>query len=234
MPTGFYSLREKKSKYKAQNRYSKQSIQWLNYMKTIGFNILHEENYIHGVIRIENYKVDGFDPISKTIFEFYGCYFHGCPCGVHYDTKKWSRTLEREEHLRELGYSLISISSCEWNKLPESKEWYQTEELSECTYKDIINGILNDELFGIVKYSIHVPEYLISKFSEFPPIFKNVEIRMEDIGDQIQEYSTSIYRRTGVKKSLISSVWGEGIVTLSHRPLKYLRGLCFKVSEQAR
>ena len=27
----------------------------------------------------ELYYVDGFDEETNTVFEFYGCYFHGCP-----------------------------------------------------------------------------------------------------------------------------------------------------------
>jgi hypothetical protein len=32
------------------------------------------ENY-----RIGKYNVDGYDCETKTVYEFYGCFFHGCP-----------------------------------------------------------------------------------------------------------------------------------------------------------
>ena len=41
---------------------------------------------------------------------------------------------------------------------------------------------------GFVKVDIRVPDDLIPTFSEFPPIFKNTEITMNDIGEHMQEY----------------------------------------------
>jgi hypothetical protein len=32
------------------------------------------ENY-----QICRYNVDGYDSETKTVYEFYGCFFHGCP-----------------------------------------------------------------------------------------------------------------------------------------------------------
>jgi len=29
-------------------------------------------------MKVAGYKVDGVDEKTKTIFEFHGCYFHGC------------------------------------------------------------------------------------------------------------------------------------------------------------
>ena len=128
-------------------------------------------------MRIENYSVDGFDSTTNTIFEFYGCYHHGHECSDKFDPEIWEKTIEREHELRALGYKLIAITSCEWDKNPASKICYQKETNdTPCTFKDILTGIMNDELFVIVKYSAHVPEHLIDKFSEFPPIFKNCEI----------------------------------------------------------
>ena len=62
---------------------------------------------------------------------------------------------------------------------------------------------------------IHVKDEDVSKFSEFPPIFKNTEIKMTDIGEHMQECSRSITRKTGVKRSLISSMKGKGIIILT-------------------
>ena len=35
---------------------------------------------------------------------------------------------------------------------------------------------MEKESFGFVKCDIHVPEELIGKFSQFPPMFKNADI----------------------------------------------------------
>ena len=89
--------------------------------------------------------------------------------------------------------------------------------------QNIEDAILSDELFGIVKCDMHVPEDRIQDFSEFPPIFKNVEITMQDIGEHMQEYARSIQREKGVDRSLISSMHGEGIVILTPLFEKYIQ-----------
>ena len=57
MCTGYYVLREKKDNFIKQTRYSKESIQWLDYVDK---NIRHAENSIHGEKRIENFSINGF------------------------------------------------------------------------------------------------------------------------------------------------------------------------------
>ena len=70
---------------------------------------------------------------------------------------------------------------------------------------------------------IHVPDELIPRFSEFPPIFKNAEITIADIGDHMQAYCRSITRRKGVARSLIISMHAEGILLLTPLLKWYLR-----------
>ncbi len=43
--------------------------------------------------------------------------------------------------------------------------------------------ILNNELFGFVQVDIETPEDLKDFFSEMCPIFRNAEIKFEDIGE---------------------------------------------------
>ena len=222
MPTGFYSLREKSNNFKKSMRYSKQAIQWLDHLnKERGVFITHSENSIHGEVRIENYLVDGFEEDTSTIFEFYGCYYHGHDCNPKYNHSKWKKTLKREEDLRSLGYNVVSITSCEWEQYEASKIWYSFKEL-ECTFKDILQAITDNKIFGIVKCSLHVPLHLIDTYSEFPPIFKNVEIKLEDIGDHMLEHCRKINRKVGVKKSLISSMWAKNLIILTPLLKKYV------------
>ena len=48
--------------------------------------------------------------------------------------------------------------------------------------------MLNNDLFGFVQVDIETPEDLKEKFSEMTPIFKNAEIKFEDIGEYMQNY----------------------------------------------
>lgn len=110
IPTGFYTLREQKNNYNVQSRFSKVSIQWLQCISQ-GRDI-HIRHSPLGELRIENFKVDGI--YDKTIFEFYGCKFHGHNCGINYNYKLWQKKLQREKDLKELGYQIVSITECEW------------------------------------------------------------------------------------------------------------------------
>ena len=85
------------------------------------------------------------------------------------------------------------------------QELEQDQEISEeerlrIKREQLISDIQNDKIFGFVKCDIHVPDHLIAEFSEYPPIFKNCEIEMKDIGETMQAYCKSIGRKTGVKR----------------------------------
>ena len=62
---------------------SKIGFQWLFYQdnKLGGNRIKHAGNGGEHAIILETYgkvRVDGYDPIKKTVYEFHGCKFHGC------------------------------------------------------------------------------------------------------------------------------------------------------------
>ena len=44
-----------------------------------------------------------------------------------YDSK-WEKTLQRERALKDLGYEVESITSCEWHKDPRSQIWYEMKD----------------------------------------------------------------------------------------------------------
>jgi hypothetical protein len=56
--------------------------------------------------RIAPYNVDGYDEESNTVYEFHGCFFHGCSkcyltgdaIGVLYD-----KTMRKEAQLKDMG-----------------------------------------------------------------------------------------------------------------------------------
>lgn len=93
---------------------------WPAWMSRDGQIIWHAKN--GGEISLGPYTVDGYDQESNTVYEVYGCYWHGCrKChpelehGNHphredctYGTL-YEETLIRKHHLREQGYQVISI-----------------------------------------------------------------------------------------------------------------------------
>ena len=68
--------------YAKTDNFSKMSIMWLNYVSTTkGLNIQHALNGGEKKLTIDDktYKVDGFCEKTNTVYEFYVCFWHGCP-----------------------------------------------------------------------------------------------------------------------------------------------------------
>jgi tRNA(Glu) U13 pseudouridine synthase TruD len=58
--------------------YSKKQMQWLKYLAhKHNLNIIHCLN--GNEFKIDKYSVDGYCKETNTVYEFQGCYFHGCP-----------------------------------------------------------------------------------------------------------------------------------------------------------
>ena len=107
---------------KSEN-FSEVSIKWLNYMsETTKATIQHAMN--GGEYLIEGVgKVDGYASNTNTVYEFQGCFWHGCPkcySGATINTKNQidmeelnKRTLAKNKKIQELGYNLVTIYECE-------------------------------------------------------------------------------------------------------------------------
>ena len=76
--------------------------------------------------KIDKYFVDGYDPITNTIYEFNGDFWHGNPSKYKKDDINsisgktfgylLEKTLEKENKLKELGYNVISIWESDYLK----------------------------------------------------------------------------------------------------------------------
>ena len=62
------------------------------------------------------------------------------------------------------------------------------EHIKEYNLNQLKEDILNDKLFGFIQVDIETPENLKEYFSEMTPIFKNAEIKFEDIGEYMQNF----------------------------------------------
>ena len=153
--------------------------------------------------------VDGFAPAINEVFEFDGCFWHGCdkcsanpdgsPKNVHpVNGKTYEQlrqdTLNMTKKLEEAGYRINRIRECEWKKLKRNlevasflKKLKCVEPRNQLTFEKIIEGIQSESLFGLLICSIHTPEELKPKFSDFPSIIKNTTISRSDIGEYVQK-----------------------------------------------
>ena len=72
-----------------------------------------------------------------------------------------------------------------------------TRGLLKATPGDILHDIQSREIFGNVKWSLEVPLERINIFSDFPPIFENLKIGLEDIGPHMKLYAKFVDRERG-------------------------------------
>ena len=126
------------------DNFSKMSIMWLNYVSN-GNIIKHALNGGEKKLTIgdKTYKVDGFCKETNTIYEFYGCFWHGCPNSykpniINSKNQKDMGTLndltvEKCDTIKNTGYSHVSTYECQLTKNKEFQKFAKnfTQEIVE-------------------------------------------------------------------------------------------------------
>ena len=112
---------------------SNEAIEWLTWCQQHKApQLQHVKNT--GEYRIPGTKlhVDGFDASTNTIYEYHGCFYHGCPrCYPNrYETHRrhcdrsmqdaYEDTQQRTQHLREQGYTVVEMWGCDWARLKDT------------------------------------------------------------------------------------------------------------------
>ena len=114
---------------------SKVALQWL-YLEDLKLNgdnrIKHTRNGGEQSLLVKGNKVyvDGYDAQTKTVYEFHGCEFHGCPkCKPYKRHEKtfhhpdrtveavYQATLRKTQLLREAGYNVVEQWECEFKTM---------------------------------------------------------------------------------------------------------------------
>jgi hypothetical protein len=105
--------------------FSKEQIQWLDYIKvsnpTIQYATYGKEHRIEGTRK----HADGFIPETNQVLEFHGCYFHGCrDCNKDSSVMNrllgksfnelYERTKEKEKIILSKGYKYHELWQCKW------------------------------------------------------------------------------------------------------------------------
>ena len=130
--------------YAKADNFSKMSIMWLNYVSN-GNSIKHALNGGEKELAIGNktYKVDGFCEETNTVYEFYGCFWHGCPnCYkpniINSKNQKDMGTLndltvEKRDTIENVGYNHVSTYECQLTKNKDFQKFSKnfTQEIVE-------------------------------------------------------------------------------------------------------
>ena len=55
-------------------------------------------------------KVDGFEPETNTVYQYHGCYWHGCDCNPdNFDEEKKNKTIKEDKMIKDAGFNLVSV-----------------------------------------------------------------------------------------------------------------------------
>ena len=232
---GFYTVRRCENAFKVEcsQRVSYSAVEWLRYRAHIDqMNILHQYNYGEVCVGSKRIPVDGFVPQHKLIYQFHGCYWHGHMChltksvlrtavGVTWLQARSLHTAQITTYLRALGYTVIEEYECRWLVAREEtnchsvkKHWVvkRPETKSILNESEILNGIKESVIFGMIQVDIHTPEHLKLEFAEMTPIFKNTLVGRENVGLHMKEYLETRDKLKKPQRQLIGSYHGEKIL----------------------
>ena len=170
--------------------------------------------------KIDCFSVDGYCNHCKTVFEAMGCYFHFCPCqearpsltddDIERGTKKREMDDLRKEYTGEKGYSIEEMWECSWWDQCKNNVDVKNHVRTHFPFKrplsaNLMQNIRNEKMLGYVQCDLSVPDELKAKFSNFPPIFKNIDVSRNDIGGYMKTYAEENELLKQPQRMLISS-----------------------------
>lgn len=110
-----------------------------------------------------------------------------------------AETEANTEYIRRQGYTVVEMRECEWGCIKSrdplvrifiaSKFQRPLDHAYHLNEQPIHQAVVNEQIFGVVEFDIRVPEHLKEHFSEMCPIFKNVYISREDIGEFMKTFA---------------------------------------------
>ncbi|KAK7087561.1 hypothetical protein V1264_021595 [Littorina saxatilis] len=268
MPTEHPTIRSKENNFRAEKTdyYGQMAREWLEWTaKETGRKLRHKFNGHEMTLGPKKVPVDGWNGSSNTAYQFHGCLWHGHNCEgmqkygkIHPKSKKpfselRANTKQTTAYLRcEAKVQVVEMWECEWArekrtnaKLREflKETFVSTKLYGPMTQTAMKRAIEKGTIFGFVECDIHVPESLKPKFSDFPPIFKNTQVSVDDIGDLMRSYAEKEKIMGQPRRMLISSFFGDKIllatpllqwylnhglvVTTIHKVIEYRPQRCF-------
>ena len=124
-----------KALYRGALNFSYAACQWIEAMTRETGKHIHHALCGHGGERVlrnsqgcELCKVDGYEPITDTVYEFNGCKWHGCPCRSNRtarDEERYVATKDMEKVIKDFGYNLVTAWECK--KPPRAKRYFRKE-----------------------------------------------------------------------------------------------------------
>ena len=110
----------------------------------------------------------------------------------------YQRTRDKIDYIKDQGYDVVEMWECQWRasikRDPELSRFIENRKrpcdgLITMSEDSILQAVMDEKLFGALEVDLHVPDDLKSKFAEMPPVFKNVDVSRDDIGDHMRQYA---------------------------------------------
>ena len=103
-----------------------------------------------------------------------------------------------------------------YQKGPGIESFYRTSKTTMWLFgHQILAAVLHDQLFGALEVDLHVPDHIKPTFTEMSPIFKNVEVSRDDIGDHMKAYAEEKGIMSQPRKSLVGNMYWEKIMIIT-------------------
>ena len=195
--------------YAKTDNYSKMSIMWLNYMsKAKNLNIQHALNGGEKKLTIDDktYKVDGFCEETNTVYEFYGCFWHGCPNCYKSNivNSKNQRdmgtlndqTIEKRENIKNAGYNHVSIYECQLNNNKDYQKY------AKSFNQEIVEALNPREAFyggrtNATKLLYNFKENECGRYVDFCSLYPTVQYyKKYPIGHPVKIHNPKKYSKT--------------------------------------
>ena len=198
--------------YGGDKNFSYAACQWIEKQSELIGEHIHHALCGHGgefsvKIGKKFFFVDGYEPKTRTIFQYYGCKWHGCPCRKErnsLDEERYSKTIDLEKKMKEQGFKLISVWECEnpvlknmifekefrpypyfivydFEALHKKINEPQTEELTITSKHVPVSVAINDNLTNEPVFIVDQdPENLIKRFVE------DLQERQRKIAEEVE------------------------------------------------
>lgn len=176
--------------------------EWLQYEAHIRkITIRHAWNGPQTRIGNRRLPVDGYCSENKTVFQYDGCYWHGCECLPNRTRKqeeRKSKTDANVQYFEKLGYTVVRMRECRWKemkRIDKSIGAYtrtlkrNVTNAKQLTTEKLLDAVLNGTFFGAIECNIKCPDELKQHFEEFPPFFKHIEVDESHIGEHMRQYA---------------------------------------------
>ena len=223
------------------DKYGVQAHEWLTYIQetdpSVGF-IHHKFNGKQKLLGDEQVVVSGWSPSSRTVFQFQGCYQQGHQCELTHGQTTNALNGKSFEQLRQkekekfayitdtLHLNLQVMRECQWQSFkaayPELNPFFATHcpktktpfhyDGRGVTTQSIVQAVRDEKLFGLVECDLQVPTHLRDHMAEYQPIFKNVNVGLEDIGQHMREFAEQHGLLKQPRRTLVGSFWAKQIL----------------------